>query len=268
MFKINIFGKITYYDLKNLSGGSSNNSAMPPLFNFGSSKTKNDTAKNSTASAKNPTNNVDTNWVNNYKIYPAKNKAKYDKVYKYVETCAKKQQNHTANIKEITNMICQLSDNYQIDPEITATILANETGGFVFTPKVLSARENYKGVGQVDRNVVDCLYADTDYKYNKKYPTKRDEALSYDTRHWQQDKTRVEQIKNKYPTSNALWAAIQKDVSLGLEIGIIAFKMKLHSRKGNTVEALRDYCSGQYSLPANSTAKTSYSMPLPSYKPV
>ena len=214
----------------------------------------------------NPTNNVDTKWVKNYKNYTPTNKAKYNKVLKYVEKIAKKQQNLTADTKEISNMICKLSDKYQIDPEIIATILANETGGFVFIAKVMSGRENYKGVCQVDRDVVDCLYADTDYRYNKKYPSKRDEALSYDTRHWQQDKARVKELKKKYPTSKALWNAIQKDVSLGLEIGIIGFKMKLHYQKGNTVKALSDYCHGKYTLPADSTAKKTYTMPLPAYK--
>ena len=250
----------------NETAGTSQSSGSVSIFNFEPEVSIEGDVLITSKNPTNPTNNVDTSWLKKYANYKPRNTAKYNKIKKFVENYTKEKGNRSANIKEITNMICKLSDDYGIDPEIIATILAHETGGFVFTADVMSRRTNYKGVGQVDRDVVDCLYADENYKYDKKYPTKRDAALSYDTRHWKQDAQRIYQIKAKYPTSSALWAAIQKDVSLGLEVGIIAYKMKLHGANGDTHKALYNYCHGQYTLAKNNTAQNKYNIPLPSYK--
>ena len=265
MVKINPFSNSDSFYQNNKVTQQSEVGNNTPLLSFGQKSTELVDFSTTPPPKDNPTNNVDTKWVKTYANYAPKNKEKYNKVYKFVEDYAKKMGNTTANIKEITNMICNLSDNYGMDPELIAPILAHETGGFVFTAKVMSGRDKYKGVGQVDRDVVDCLYAPP-YNWKTKYPTKRDEALSYDTMHWQQDKKRIEQLKKKYLTAEALWKAIQKDVSLGLEVSIIAYKMKLHAAKGNTRVALSNYCSGQYQLPADSTATKKYAIPLPSYK--
>ncbi len=208
---------------------------------------------------------ISNSWKNEFVNYRAKNMVKYNKVYDYIKKCADDHGNSKADIKAIANMVCKLSDNYGIDPELIAPILGTESGGFVFTPRVMSGRKSYKGVMQVDFTTIETLYAE-DYSSKKKYPSKHAEAISYDHMHCKQDQARIDELKKKYKTPQALWEAIQTDVSLGVEVGIMAYKMKLHKHKGDVKAALAEYCGNQYKLPSDSTAIRKYSLPLPSYK--
>ena len=210
-------------------------------------------------------NNVDGNWKMLFADYVPTDIAKYDKVHDYVAEYAGRKCNTTADVSSITNMICKLSDNYGIDPEITATILAHETGGFVFTPNVMSKRENYKGVSQVDYTTVEVLYASYNDR-NDKSLTPHERAVAYSHRHCVQDEARINEIKSLYKKPKDLWKALEKDVALGLEVGIMAFKMKLNASKGDTKGALSGYCAGQYCLSPNSKAQMHYELPLPEYK--
>ena len=236
-----------------------------PIFNFKPSPKTDNFEVNPSDEMLDRHNSVDSKWRETYSEYTPKNKVKYNKVHKFVENYAKKQGNTTADIDAITNMICKLSDDYGIDPEITAVILAHETGGFVFTPKVMSARKNYKGVAQVDYTIIEILYASYSDRKNKSL-SDHQRAVANDHRHCLQDQARIDELKKKYPTPQDLWKAIQTDVSLGLEVGIMAFKMKLHAKDGNTAAALSKYCANQYHLPADSTAKMQYNLPLPKYQ--
>ena len=243
---------------------NSSNNLNEPVFNFQTSPHVDNFEGDPPKITLDKNNSVDINWRITYATYTPKNQRKYNKVHKFVENYAKKQGNKTADVDAITNMICKLSDDYQIDPEITATILAHETGGFVFTPKVMSARTHYKGVTQVDFTIVEILYASYE-DYNDKSLTPHQRAVAYDHRHCLQDQTRIDELKEMYPTPQDLWKALETDVSLGVEVGIMAFKLKLHSRKGDTKAAIAGYCAGQYHLPADTTAQMHYDLPLPEY---
>ena len=200
-----------------------------------------------------------TNYIEDFKDYQPTNQAKYDKVYDLVN---KKVDPEKA--KSISNMVCALSDDYGIDPEITAAILDHETGGFVFNDKTMkNPGKQYKGVMQVDKTTIEIMYADGGAWKKLKSGTRK-AVLSYDHRHFSSDDERIDELKKKYPTPDALYQAIQKDVTLGVEVGIMAYKGKLSRTKGNTRAALAQYCGNQYSLPADSTAVRKI-WPLPKY---
>ncbi len=164
----------------------------------------------------------------------------------------------------IANMVCAISDKYQIDPEITAHILGAETGGYQFTKRVMvHDGSRYKGVMQVDFDNIKSIYADVKDANNMNL-SEHERRLAYDHRHFAKDQARIDELKKKYPTPESLYEAIQYDVALGVEVGIMAYKAKLSMSKGNTRLALSRYCGDQYKLPADSTvAERIY--PIPSY---
>lgn len=208
----------------------------------------------------------ENDWELKYKNYKFKNKVKYNKVLNFVEKCAKTHGNKGINIKAITNMICQLSENYGLDPELIAPLLGTETGGFVFDKKIMQSNNGYHGVMQVDYTTIETLYAD-DYNPKKKYKNRHASNVSYDHIHCKHDQVRIDELKKIYKTEQDLWNAIGKDVSLGVEIGIMAYKMKLHIKKGDTKAAFSAYSAGNYSLPKDSTAVKKYDI-IPKYKNV
>ena len=162
-------------------------------------------------------------------------------------------------------MFCKLSDDYGLDPEITAVVIGHETGGFVFSPENLAGRDDVKGVCQAKRPIIDALYASYEDRKNKSL-SDYEIALAYDNWHFRQDMARIIEIREKYPTSDDLWKALETDVSLGVEIGIMVFKMKLDVKGGNTKTALAGYCGNQYFLPPGATMKMQYELPLPKYE--
>lgn len=202
-----------------------------------------------------------------FENYAPTNYAKYTKVLKHVSKRMSKDK-----AVDITNMVCSLSDKYGMDPEITVAILEKETGGYNFSGKVMQNRKSqYKGVMQVDYTSIECMYADSDDAKNPKLLAKRSNpqikhrlAVAGDHRHYSYDQTRIDQLKKLYPTPQALYKAIQSDVSLGLEVGIMAYKGKMSRCGGNTRAALKAYCGNSYRLPADSTA-VSRIYPIPNY---
>ena len=108
------------------------------------------------------------------------------------------------------------------------------------------------------------MYADPDaWKTKGKSLTKHQYAVSYDHRHFAADDERINELKKKYPTVDALYQAIQSDVSLGLEVGIMAFKGKLSRAKGYTGKAVSQYCAGQYRVASDTIPARIW--PLPKY---
>ncbi|MBS4760856.1 MAG: hypothetical protein KHX03_09190 [Clostridium sp.] len=203
-----------------------------------------------------------TAYIDDYKDYKPKDEAKYNKVLKHVSKKASGEKAHG-----IANMVCSLSEKYGIDPEITVAILEKETGGYNFKDSVMvNPGKQYKGVMQVDKTTIECMYADGDAWKKMKSGTRK-AILSYDHRHFKADDERIAELKKKYPTEDALYQAIQKDVSLGVEVGIMAYKGKLSRAKGDTRKALAQYCGSQYKLPPDSTAVRKI-WPLPEYKEV
>lgn len=158
-------------------------------------------------------------------------------------------------IKEITSMVVQLCRKYKISdlaPVITQ-ILSNETGGFVFNDKVLkNSGKSFKGCMQVDLETCCCIYGMSqssfkDFDGKMRQSKAKKQVYEYDQQHhFSQDMDRIKELKKKYPTPKALYQAIQKDVALGLEVGIIAFKAKLSYSKGSVSGAVSQYCGNQY----------------------
>lgn len=200
-----------------------------------------------------------TAYLYDFKDYIPKDKEKYQKVTTYVEKNVKDKEKAIA----ISNMVCSLSEAYGIDPEITVGILKKETGGFVFSDKVLkNPGRKYKGVMQVDKTTIDILYANPKDANNTKL-SRYERAIAYDHRHHVKDQTRIDELKKKYKTTEELYNAIQNDVELGLEVGIMAYKGKLSRTKGDTVAAVRQYCAGQYVLSSDTIPARIW--PLPQY---
>jgi len=207
-------------------------------------------------------NNSKKDWKEMYAFYKPSDPAKYNRVLNFI----KKNKNLTDKslAPKIANMVCKLSDNYGIDPEIIVKALEAETGGYKFTPDVMVNKDSkYKGVMQVDLDNIKIMYAD-ESKANDKSLSDKERRIAYSHRFFRADDKRINQLKRKYKTPEALYAAIQKDVSLGLEVGIMVFKSKLNYHQGNVDAALGSYCGKGYKMPR--TAKYPKKIyPVPTY---
>ena len=190
-----------------------------------------------------------TRWRGSYADYTPTNKTKYDRVYNRIIN--NKDLTNKSDAKYLANMVCKLADQYGIDPEIVETILANESH-YVFEPKVMvHPGSKYKGVAQVGPDVTKTMYADPKDASNTKL-SKKERAIAYDSRHYKSDSARISELKKQYPTPEALYEAIQHDVALGLEVGIMHYKARLSMANGSTVRAMAGYCGNQYKLPSSS----------------
>lgn len=141
--------------------------------------------------------------------------------------------------ENITKMViekCQKYDIEEIAPVI-ADVLGNESGGYNFCKKSMENPGGlYKGVMQVDFKTCQCIYSEGG-KINE----------AWHKAHFSQDDARIDEMKKKYPTAKDLFQAIQKDVELGLEVGIIALKAKIHEAKNSVSGGISKYCGGNYS---------------------
>lgn len=209
------------------------------------------------------------NYKTEFKDYTPTDEKKYNKVLNYVRKEYKRQHSNRIDEKEtkiISNMVCAMSDRYGIDPELIALILGHESGGFVFEKKVMDPEDkpSIKGVMQVHIDMIETMYANPKDANNPKL-TEKQKRIAGDNRHFRADAKRIAELKTQYPNAKDLFNAIKKDVTLGLEVGIMAYKAKLSRHSGNTIGALREYCGNQYHLPADTTAVRKI-WPLPVYK--
>lgn len=209
-----------------------------------------------------------TAYLEMYKDYVPKDKQKYQIVENYVKKHMAAQNSGNADpekVKGVTNMVSALSEKYGVDPEIIAGILNVESGGYVFSDKVMkNPGRQYKGVMQVDFETIECMYADPNaWKTKGNKLTKHQYAVSYDHKHFAADDARINELKKKYKTPQELYKAIQSDVSLGVEVGIMAFKGKLSRAKGYTSQAVKQYCAGQYRVTSDTIPSRIW--PLPRY---
>ena len=151
------------------------------------------------------------------------------------------------SIKEVATMVirlCKKYEIYELSPLI-AHILGYETGGFVFNKEKMDPQgKKYKGVMQVDFLTCKCIFSEGPQK-NKDWHDK----------HFSQDNVRIEELRKKYGTAKNLYEAMKTDVKLGLEVGIIAYKAKLHEVNGNVTKALKNYCGGDYTYPFKNVPK-------------
>ena len=129
---------------------------------------------------------------------------------------------------KVTDMVMKNCKKYNITEltPIIVTMLSVETGGFCFTPRVMkNSRSQYKGVMQVNLDAIKTLYKDKSSS-NARF---------------------IEELKGKYKTPGELYSAIQTNVELGLQVGILFFKTKLRGTGGNVAKGIKSYCGGQYS---------------------
>ena len=149
--------------------------------------------------------------------------------------------------KEIAQMVIELCKKYEIYElsPLIAHILGYETGGYVFTKEKMDPEwKKYKGVMQVDPQTCKCIFSEGGAIYENDHKA-----------HFSQDDARIEVLRKKYGNAKNLYEAMKTDVKLGLEVGIIAYKAKLHETKGNIATALRKYCGGDYVYPFDNIPK-------------
>lgn len=175
-----------------------------------------------------------------------KRDAKYKDIKRvvYKKVGAKDAEKKTKEIAPMVIELCKKYEIYELSPLI-ANILGYETGGYVFTKEKMDPEhKKYKGVMQVDFLTCECIFSEGPLK-NKDWHDK----------HFSQDDTRIEELRKKYGNAKNLYEAIKTDVKLGLEVGIIAYKAKLHETKGNVAKALHNYCGSDYTYPFNNIPK-------------
>ncbi len=222
--------------------------------------TKNDAkiAANNTIKKVQPKTIKEGDWRATYQSYIPANKTKYDRVYNRIKN--NKDLLNKSDTKYLANMVCKISNQYGIDPEIVESILANESH-YVFEPWTMNPKKKkYKGVMQVGPSIIRSIYADTKDANNKKL-TARERREAFDHIHYVSDQKRIDELKKKYPTPEKLYEAIKTDVALGLEVGIMAYKGSLSMNKGSTTAALAQYCGSQYHFPSG--ALTASVDPIP-----
>lgn len=200
-----------------------------------------------------------------FRKYKPSNLDKYNQIVNYIQ----KNQGYNNKIpkiqaEEIAKMVCSLSEQYGINPEITTYILQVETGGYVFDDQSMGVNSNiYNGVMQVDLTTIKSMYAKTeDYKNSKLPNTER--RIAFDHRYFENNEERINELKQIYKTPQDLYMALEQDVALGVEVGIIAYKGKLSMFGGDTKKAMKGYTGGNYTFPENNTIETRI-WPIPEY---
>ena len=129
----------------------------------------------------------------------------------------------------VTDMVIKNCKKYEVSDltPVVTTMLGVETGGFVFSAENLNKKGKPgcpKGSMQTDLDAINTLYND-----NKSSDVKF-----------------VKELKSKYKTPGALYTAIQSDVELGLQVGILVFKAKIRGAGGNVAKGVKSYCGNQY----------------------
>ncbi len=137
----------------------------------------------------------------------------------------------------VTDMVIKNCNKYDVSDltPVIMTMLGVETGGFNFSSRVMkNPKSQFKGVMQTNLDAINALYND-----NKSRDVKF-----------------VKELKSKYKTPSALYTAIQSDVELGLQVGILFLKTKIRGAGGNVARGVKSYCGNQY--------KYDYSLKTPS----
>lgn len=166
---------------------------------------------------------------------------------KIVELPKDEQADYLKRADKITKMVIEKCQKYDIEviAPVVAEMLGNESGGYNFTEDVMkNPGGNYKGVMQVDFKTCQCIYSEGG-KIN----------AAWHKAHFSQDDARINEMKKKFPTAKALYQAIQNDVELGLEVGIIALKAKIHEAGNSVEEGIKKYTGGNYSCNLSGISK-------------
>lgn len=136
----------------------------------------------------------------------------------------------------VTKIVIEKCQKYNIEDliPVVAEMLGVESGGYVFNDEVMVHKgSKYKGVMQCDLTTCLVIYGEGRGEYDHK-------------RYCKQDESRINELKSKYPTAKDLYNAIQHDAELGLEVGIMALKIKIAANKGSVSKGIQGYCGNQY----------------------
>lgn len=154
-------------------------------------------------------------WTEAYNNFTMRDTKRYSDILAFIKN--NKNLSDKSLAPKIANMVCKLSLDYGIPPEITVSILRVESGGYKFTPDVMVNPDSiYKGVMQVDLENIKIMYAD-EKNANNKTLSRKERAIAYSHRFFRQDDVRINELKQKYPTPEKLYEAIQKDLLLVLK---------------------------------------------------
>lgn len=180
------------------------------------------------------------------KIYRIVDNQLVKRIYKgshagYYKTISELPQNIQAKYiqkaEDVTKMVIEKCRKYDIEAiaPVIAQVLAMESGGFNFTDSVMKDNKLYKGVMQVNLKTCQCIFSEggKDYK-------------DWHKLHFSRDDARINELKRKYKTAQKLYTAIQSDVKLGLEVGIIALKAKIHIANNSVAGGIALYCGSNY----------------------
>ena len=142
---------------------------------------------------------------------------------------------YTEKAEYLTKMVIEKCRKYDVESiaKVIAEMFGIESGGFNFTPGSIN-KGAYKGVMQVDLKTCQCIFSEGG-KANK----------DWHKAHFSQDDARIKELKSKYKSAQKLFDAIATDVPLGLEVGIIALKAKIHEA-GSVAGGVKKYCGGNY----------------------
>lgn len=150
----------------------------------------------------------------------------------------------------VTKMVIEKCEKYKVEDlaEVVAEILGIESGGYDFSDKVLKRPgSQFKGVMQVNLEACCILYGESCPKFIdfdgkvRSSNLKSEDYKGDQKRHCKQDLVRINKLKEKYPTPQSLYQAIQKDIGLGLEVGILFLKYKISLKKNNVKAGIYAY---------------------------
>ena len=116
------------------------------------------------------------------------------------------------NKEKMAETIIKVAAEFDMDPVVLACIIRKETN----FRQINGA--NGQGLMQLTRISIEDMFLRPKV-YDKK----------------------LEEIKKKYPTAEALYKAIQKDPELNMRVGVILFKTKSKAVKNNLSKALENY---------------------------
>jgi hypothetical protein len=182
----------------------------------------------------------------------------YKNVLQFIDKMAKQYgKKLTESDKEyIAKIVIEKCDKYGISDlsPVIVQMLAIETGGYNFTKKqMIHPKDSHKGVMQV--RLEECCtimsqacpsFIDKDGESRKSNKRAAQVYIDENNRCLKYDQERIAEIKKKYKTPKQLYQAIQEDVELGLEVGILVFKLKLSYGKGFIEDGLIGYGGKKY----------------------
>ena len=147
-------------------------------------------------------------------------KTKYPAEYVMVEEIAKKYHNNKADIAYWTQLIATAAEKYNVEPEILVAIIGREVR-FNENPEQVTGSSG--GPMQVTKISIDDFFPGAKGNRTTLYQNIDNKLL--------QEILYDENGNLKYENSKSLWKACREDHELGIKVGILIFKAKMHAVK-------------------------------------